>query len=74
MNRQQQIEEQQLLIIDGQFIGIILYIASLLISLALIISQRKRAKGEEKFLTPGESQTLALINKILVIAILFLFI
>lgn len=70
----QQIEDQQLLIIDGQFIGTILYIVSLLISLALIINQRKRAKGEEGFLTPSESQTLALINKILILALLFLFI
>lgn len=70
----QQIEDQQLLIIDGQWIGTILYIVSLLISLALIINQRKRAKGEEGFLTPSESQTLALINKILILALLFLFI
>lgn len=68
------ITEQQLLIIDGQFVGTILYIASLLISLSLIINQRKRAKGKEGFLTPGESQVLALVNRLLVIGLLFLFI
>lgn len=69
----QETQEQQLFIIDGQLVGCILYILSLGISIVLIINQRKRANGKEGFLTPKESQILALFNKIFILLLLFLF-
>ena len=66
----QDIEDKQLLIIDGQLITTILYTISLLISIVIIINQRKRAKGEEGFLTTSEEENITLLNKILIIALL----
>lgn len=70
---EQDIQNQQLFIIDGQLIGCILYIVSLVISIINILNQRKRSLGKEGFLTPEESQTLALLNKILILALILWF-
>lgn len=64
---------QQLSIIDGQLVGCILYIISLVISIIIILNQRKRALRKEEFLTAQESQTLALLNKILILALILWF-
>lgn len=69
----QNIQNQQLFIIDGQLIGCILYIISLVVSITNILNQRKRAVGKEGFLTPEESQTLALLNKIFTLLLILWF-
>ncbi len=69
----QETQEQQMLIVDGQLIGTILYIISLVISLILILNQRQRSQNKEGFLTSKESQILAFANKIFVLLLLFLF-
>lgn len=71
--REQDIRNQQLFILDGQLVGCILYIVSLVISIINILNQRKRALGGEGFLTPEESQTLALLNKIFILALILWF-
>lgn len=72
MNKQK-IQDQQLFIIDGQLIGCLLYIASLAISIIIILDQRKKALNKEGFLTTSESQTIALLNKIFILALILLF-
>ena len=69
----QETQDQQMLIVDGQLVGTILYILSLVISIVLIINQRQRSQNKEGFLTAKESQILALFNKIFVLLLLFLF-
>ena len=70
---EQEIQNQQLHIIDNQLIGCILYIVSLVVSIMIILNQRKRALGKEEFLTTEESQTLALLNKIFILALILYF-
>lgn len=70
---EQDIQNQQLFIIDGQLVGCILYIVSLVVSITIILNQRKRALGKEGFLTSEESQTLALLNKIFILALILWF-
>lgn len=72
MNKQK-IQDQQLFIIDGQLIGCLLYIASLAISIIIILDQRKKALNKEGFLTTSESQTIALLNEIFILALILLF-
>lgn len=69
----QDIQNQQLFIIDGQLVGSILYIVSLVVSITIILNQRKRAMGKEGFLTTEESQILALLNKIFILALILWF-
>lgn len=64
---------QQLSIIDGQLVGCILYIISLVVSITIILNQRERALEKEGFLTSEESQTLALLNKIFILALILWF-
>ena len=71
--KEQDIQNQQLFIINGQLLGCILYIVSLVVSIIIILNQRKRALGEEGFLTPEESQLFSLLNKILILAIILWF-
>lgn len=71
--KEQDIQNQQLFIINGQLLGCILYIVSLVVSIIIILNQRKRALGEEVFLTPEESQLFSLLNKILILAIILWF-
>lgn len=70
---EQEIQNQQLYIIDNQLVGCILYIVSLTVSIMIILNQRKRALGKEGFLTSQESQTLALLNKIFILALILYF-
>ena len=70
---EQESRNEQLSIIDGQLIGCILYIVSLVISITIILNQRKRALGKEEFLTSEESQLLALLNKIFILALILWF-
>ena len=72
MSKQESTKEQ-LTIIDGQLVGCILYIISLVASILIILNQRKRALGEKEFLTAEESQTIALLNKILILALILWF-
>ena len=71
--QEQDIQNQQLLIIDGQLVGCILYIISLVVSITIILDQRKKALNQEGFLTSEESQTMALLNKIFILAIILWF-
>lgn len=72
MNREE-LQNRQLKIIDGQLIGCILYIISLIVSIIIIFNQRKSALNKEQFLTGRESQILALANKIFILFLILLF-
>lgn len=72
---QNQSTKKQIDILDGQLIGCVLYIISIIISIIIILDQRKKIEGNKGFLTPDNAQTLALINKtaILLLIIFFLY-
>lgn len=72
MNQEER-QEKKLFIIDGQLIGAILYIVSLLISIVIIIDQRKSALNKERILTNSEAQSLALANKIFIFLLVLWF-
>lgn len=72
MSEQESINEQ-LSIIDGQLTGCILYIISLVLSILIILNQRKVVLKKNEFLTSEESQTIALLNKILILALVLWF-
>lgn len=72
MNRKEQIN-QQLFIIDGQLIGAILYIVSIIISIIIILDQRRAVLNNDRILTNSESQTLALANKIFIFLLIIWF-
>lgn len=65
MNKDSNIKEQ-LFIIDGQLIGAILYIVSIIISIIIILDQKKETLNKKRKLTPEETQTLALANKVFI--------
>lgn len=67
------LQNRQLKIIDGQLIGCILYIVSLIASIVIILNQRKVALNKEQFLTGEESQTIALTNKIFILLLIIFF-
>lgn len=66
-------QDKKLFIIDGQLIGAILYIVSIIISIVIIIDQRKSALNKERILTGSEAQYLALANKIFVFLLILWF-
>lgn len=68
-----ELQNRQLKIIDGQLVGCILYIISLIVSIIIIVNQRKNALNKEQFLTGEESQTIALTNKIFILFLVILF-
>ena len=70
---EQKLTNQQLFIIDGQLVGCILYILSLIVSIVIIVNQRKRALNQEEFLTNEESQIIALINKVFIVLLILWF-
>ena len=70
---EKKLTNQQLFIIDGQLVGCILYILSLIISIIIIANQRKKALKQEEFLTNEESQLIALINKIFIVLLILWF-
>lgn len=72
MNRESN-TNKQLFIIDGQLIGAILYIVSIIISIIIILDQRRSVLNEESILTSNESQTLALANKIFILLLILWF-
>lgn len=67
------LQNRQLKIIDGQLIGCVLYIISLIASIVIILNQRKVALNKEQFLTGEESQTIALTNKIFILLLIIFF-
>ena len=69
----QNIQNKQLFIIDGQLIGCILYILSLVISITIILDQREKALGREGFLTSEEAQNISLLNKLLILGLVLWF-
>lgn len=66
-------QDKKLFIIDGQLIGAILYIVSIIISIVIVIDQRKSALNKERILTGSEAQYLALANKIFVFLLILWF-
>ena len=72
MNQEER-QEKKLFIIDGQLIGAILYIVSLLISIVIIIDQRKSALNKERILTNSEAQSLAIAIKIFIFLLVLWF-
>ena len=71
--KKEELEQQQLFIIDGQLIGCLLYIVSLIVSIIIILDQRKKVVGKKEFLTNEESQILALGNKIFIVLLIIWF-
>lgn len=69
----EELQNRQLKIIDGQLIGCILYIISIIISIIIILNQRKSALNQEQFLTGSESQTISLANKIFILFLVIFF-
>lgn len=65
--------EQQIFILDGQLIGCIFYIISILLSIIIILDQRQKTIGKKGFLTSKEVQNLALINKIAILLLIVFF-
>lgn len=72
MNKED-LQNRQLKIIDGQLIGCVLYIISLVASIVIILNQRKVALNKEQFLTSEESQAIALTNKIFILLLIIFF-
>lgn len=72
MNQEDRIN-QQLFIIDGQLIGAILYIVSIIISIIIILDQRRAVLNNDRILTNSEAQTLALANKIFIFLLILWF-
>lgn len=72
MNQENQ-TNKQLFIIDGQLIGSILYIISIIISIIIILDQRREVLNKKRNLTPKETQTLALANKIFIFLLILWF-
>lgn len=72
MNQEEKLNTK-LFIIDGQLIGAILYIVSLVISIIIILDQRKSALNKPRILTNTEAQTLALANKIFIFLLILWF-
>jgi len=70
---EKELQNRQLKIIDGQLLGCVLYIVSLIVSIIIILNQRKNALNKEQFLTGEESQTIALANKIFILLLIILF-
>lgn len=67
------LQNRQLKIIDGQLIGCVLYIISLIASIVIILNQRKVALNKEQFLTGEESQAITLTNKIFILLLIIFF-
>lgn len=70
---EQKLTNQQLFIINGQLVGCILYILSLIVSIIIIANQRKKALNQEEFLMNEKSQIIALINKVFIILLILWF-
>ncbi len=70
---EQELQKEQLFIIDGQLITSILYILTFVVTITIIINQRKVALNKDGFLTTEESQVLILLNKIFILLLLLLF-
>jgi len=64
---------KQLFIIDGQLIGAILYIVSIIISIIIILDQRRVVLNNDRILTDNEAQSLALANKIFIFLLIIWF-
>ena len=64
---------EQLFIIDGQLIGSIFYIVSIIISIIIILDQRRETLNKKRNLTSKETQTLALTNKVFIFLLLIWF-
>lgn len=64
---------EQLFIIDGQLIGSIFYIVSIIISIIIILDQRRETLNKKRKLTSKETQTLALTNKVFIFLLLIWF-
>jgi len=64
----------ELFIINGQLIGCVLYIISLLISILVIYDQKRKSLGEKRLFTDSEVQNLITFNRtfILVLIVFFL--
>ena len=70
---EQKLTNQQLFIINGQLVGCILYILSLIVSIIIIANKRKKALNQEEFLMNEKSQIIALINKVFIVLLILWF-
>lgn len=62
--KQNQNTSDQLYIINGQLIESILYLISVIVSIVIIIDQKKSLQNEERFLGNYNSKVITLINRL----------
>ncbi len=62
--KQDQNTSDQLYIINGQLIESILYLISVVVSIVVIIDQKKSLQNEERFLGNYNSKVITLINRL----------
>lgn len=62
--KQDQNTSDQLYIINGQLIESILYLISVIVSIVVIIDQKKSLQNEERFLGNYNSKVITLINRL----------
>lgn len=62
--KQDQNTRDQLYIINGQLIESILYLISIIVSIVVIIDQKKSLQNEERFLGNYNSKVITLINRL----------
>lgn len=62
--KQNQNTSDQLYIINGQLIESILYLISVIVSIVVIIDQKKSLQNEERFLGNYNSKVITLINRL----------
>lgn len=67
------LKNKQLFILDSQLLGAILYIVSIVISIILILNQKKRTLTNNEFLTENESQIIDFLNKVFILSVIIYF-
>lgn len=65
MNKEQVLRNKKNSILDGQLITSISSIIGVILGIVIIIDQKEKANGKDGFLTNDESQTIALITKLI---------
>lgn len=65
MNKEQILRNKKNSILNGQLITSISSIIGVILGIVIIIDQKEKANGKDGFLTNDESQTIALITKLI---------
>lgn len=70
---QEKLKQKQLRLIDGQLIGCLLYIVSLIIATIIVGNTRKKFLQQDRTLTDQEIQQLGIANKIFILLLVLFF-